>query len=132
MTRGTATGKRNSCLVHTLMQLVAPSAPDTPGGMWADEVRRSIEIRGVLAAMDPLLSAGHGYLSLALHWRPILIALEKNPADFRVVCYTSTHGREEDGDGSRVLSMFNHAFSHYDPLRATTPFALLAPATDRN
>jgi hypothetical protein len=89
--------------MHTLIQLVSPSAPGTPGGVWEDEVRHSIKIRRVLEAADPLLS--DEYLTLALHWRPIPIELEKNPDDFRVVCYTPMHGAEKDGDGSQELSL---------------------------
>jgi hypothetical protein len=81
-------------------------------------MRRSIKIRRVLEVADPLLS--DGYLTLALH-RPIIIELEKNPDDFRVVCYTPQHGAEQDSDGSQELSLWLRAFSHYEPLRRDGP-----------
>ena len=65
MIRGKATGLDNSCLVHTLMQLVSPSAPGTPGGVWEDEERRSVEIRHALEVAEPSLR--RGYLTLARH-----------------------------------------------------------------
>ena len=114
MHRGLATGSQNTCLIHTLMQLVYPD------GVWQDEVRRSILIRRQLEATDPMLRSTpveqRPYLTFELHSRPVLTALGVRHEDFRVVCYTP-HGAEHHGDGERVLSLWNEAFSHYVPLR---------------
>ena len=114
MQRGFATGSHNTCLIHTLMQLVYPS------GAWQDEVRRSILIRRQLEEEYPLLrttpAETNPYLTFELHWRPVLKALGVNHGDFQVVCYTSL-GSERHGDGRQVLSLWNEDFSHYMPLR---------------
>ena len=96
------------------MQLVCP------GGTWQDEVRRSILIRRQLEEKYPELrttpTEKYPYLIFELHWRPVLTALVVRHEDFQVVCYTSL-GAERYGDGERVLSLWNAAFSHYVPLR---------------
>ena len=94
---GRATDAQNACLIHTLLQLVDPSPDDAPGGRWADEVRRSVAVRATLAAADPSVADG-GFLGFAEQWQPILAALGKHPAEYRVVCY-SPHGSEAPGRG---------------------------------
>jgi hypothetical protein len=83
-------------------------------------VARSILIRRQLEATNPMLRPTHvaqyPYLTFELHWRPVLTALGVRHEDFRVVCYTP-HAAERHGDGERVLSLWNEAYSHYVPLR---------------
>ena len=114
MQRGSATDSQNTCLIHTLMQLVYP------GGVWNDEVRQSILIRRKLEEEFPLLRSTpaetNPYLTFELHWKPVLTALGVNHEDFQVVCYTP-HGPERHGDGRQILSLWNGRFSHYEPLR---------------
>ena len=114
MTKGSATGKQNTCLIHTLMQLVHP------GGAWEDEERRCVLIRSALEADFPMLRSTRAktnpFLTFALHWRPVLTALGVNHEDYQVVCYTP-HGPEWHGDGRKILNLWNGSFDHYEPLR---------------
>jgi hypothetical protein len=114
MQMGSATGSQNTCLIHTLMQLVHP------GGVWHDEVRHRILIRRQLEEEYPLLrttpAETNPYLTFELHWKPVLTALGVNHEDFQVVCYTPL-GPERHGNGRHVLSLWNERFSQYVPLR---------------
>ena len=112
---GRATGQDNCCLAHAILQQVDLSPAGTPGGAWADEVRRSVAARAALVADDPSVADG-GFLTLAEHWWLLLIALGKDPAEYRVTCYTPQHGGEAHGDGPRELRLYNGDYAHYVPL----------------
>ncbi len=108
------------------MQLVSPSPADTPGGAWADEVRRCREARRALRRQDA--SIGAGYLSLADWWQPILAYLDVDPTVYTVRCYTPGHGGEYHGHGPTVLHLWNGSYTHYEPC---TPTPAPAPAAAR-
>ncbi len=123
---GAATGSGNNCLVHSLMQLVSPSPTDTPGGAWADEVRRCREARTALRLQDASIRTD--YLSLADWWQPILTYLDVDPTTYTVRCYTPEHGGEHHGHGPTVLHLWNGSYTHYEPV---TPAPAPAPAAAR-
>ena len=114
MQKGSATGDDNTCLIHTLMQLVRP------GGVWADDVRQCILIRRAMEVEFPMLRSNsvetNPFLTFALHWQPVLTALGVDYEDYRVVCYTP-HGPERYGGGRKILSLWNGSYDHYEPLR---------------
>ena len=78
-TRGTADGTDCNCLIHTLRQLVDPSAPST----CASEIRKMLRQR--FKAGPDRVTAGN-YLTFHVHWRDIVQLLGRDPNAYNITC----------------------------------------------
>ena len=75
---GRATSYRCMCLIHSLMQVAAPSPAGA--GQWADEIHRCEVIRDHIDSAHPEVAGD--FLALEDFWAPILVALGRTPAQY--------------------------------------------------
>ena len=78
-TRGTASGEDCNCLIHTLRQLIDPSAPSTR----AKEIRKVLRER--FRRGEDRVTADN-YLTFDVHWGDIVALLDRDPNNFNITC----------------------------------------------
>ena len=78
-TAGTASAEDCNCLIHTLRQLIDPSAPDT----CAKQIRESLRKR-FKGGPDKVTASN--YLTFDVHWRHIVELLGRDPNSYKITC----------------------------------------------
>ena len=102
---GTASGEANNCLISTFCQLL-------------HQPTEHASVRELLRRACPQHVEAANFLEVNAVWRPLLEALDQEPANYQIICLNNIFSQNGVvlGDGPTRLCILNQGNAHFVPL----------------